>query len=250
MPDYHLVGWNGHGPARAMRKKRHHQHHQRDGWWARQPDWSYTVAGLAGPAAWNVAHQYRDKFSHRPAYRDRGRHLGWGDKGGKKEGPRQVAWSSPRADRPWWVDDHQPTRADSKRRAPQHERVRQVKREEKRRVASPAVWAGAPERYRHDERKRHPQFGQSERRVEKRREEKRAPLVRRDVPRQQQRQHRVSQPPRQQRQVSKRQHGPAKQQRQHRVSQAPRQQQQVSQRQHGPAKQQRDGGRRGERGRR
>lgn len=238
LPDYHLVGIDGRGPARAVRKKHRHPHRD-EGWWAYRPDWSYTLAGLAGPAAWNLSHQYRDRAYQQPAWpvagprHDRGRHLGWADKPAKsKRHPWKQVAREERSQRPWWVEGDHHRRPKADHRKPGRREVRDSKRDARVAQAG-SVWSKGPDRHR-QERREKPRFGKNERRVEKNRHDDRrveraqAPLVRREVgrsPRRAEGRHRVAQAPRQQRR--ERQVSPAPRQRgQHRVAQAPRQQRQ------------------------
>ncbi len=252
MPDYQLVGLDGRGPARVVRKKPRH-HHREEGWWAYRPDWSYTLAGLAGPAAWNLSHQYRDRVYQQPTWpvagprHDRGRHLGWADKpekSKKRHHWKQVAREE-RSQRPWWVEGDHHRRPKADHRKPGRREIRESKRERDGRVAQTgSTWSKGPDRH-HQERREKPRFGKNERRVEKQRHDGRrdkrdhAPLVRREVgqaPKRAEGRPRVSQAPRQQRRERQVSHAP-KRQGQHHVAQAPRQQRRERQVSHAPKQQ-------------
>ena len=205
-PGYQLVGLDGRGPARVVRDRG--RHHRGNDWWAYRPDWNYTLAGLAGPAAWNLSHNYRDRVyrNQQPSWpvarRDDDRR--WKNKhnGKSKHHPhRAVAWDRDDGHR-WWVDGH---------------------RKDRDRQDSDRRWGGDSQRGK-DWRNSPVAFGRGDdsRRDGRRGDRERGPLVRKQPPRQEQRrEHRVSQRPQQRREnrVSQR----PQQRRENRVSQRPQQ---------------------------
>jgi hypothetical protein len=58
-PGYQLVGHQGHERVVRLDRPGRKYRNDRDSWWTRQPDWSYAVSSLAGPAAWTYSDYQR-----------------------------------------------------------------------------------------------------------------------------------------------------------------------------------------------